>query len=185
MTKVGGEPPSSEDEKDAHAVVGKGERRNKAGQPQTQRRVPERSERGNGYLTRDVTRTPGDAHTKDPPSTVKDARGSLDKGNTPTRARAATPPQRAGARRDARRRAHPHSPHTHGGRCGAPRCPGISAAAGRADASVSPAARRVCTHPGPQPASLRRGLPTPPALHVNQTRRANAPRLLRRAGHVA
>lgn len=123
--------------------------------------------------------------TQKPPPTVKDARGTPDKGNTPTGTRTATPPQRAGARRDARRRAHPHSPHTHEGRCGAPRCPGISAAAGRADASVSPAARRVCTHPGPQPASLRLGLPTPPALYVNQTRRASSPPLGRRAGHVA
>lgn len=123
--------------------------------------------------------------TQKPPPTVKDAGGTPDKGNTPTGARAATPPQRAGSRRDARPRAHPHSPHTHGGRCGAPRCPGISAAAGRADASVSPAARRVCTHPGPQPASLRLGLPTPPALYVNQTRRASSQRLRRRAGHVA
>lgn len=123
--------------------------------------------------------------TQKPPPTVKDAGGTPDKGNTPTGARAATPPRRAGARRDARPRAHPHSPHTHGGRCGAPRCPGISAAAGRADASVSPAARRVCTHPGPQPASLRHGLPTPPALYVNQTRRASSQPLRRRAGHVA
>lgn len=123
--------------------------------------------------------------TQKPPPTVTDARGTPNKGNTPTGARAATPPRRAGARRDARRRAHPHSPHTHGGRCGAPRCPGISAVAGRADASRSPAARRVCTHPGPQPASLGRGLLTPPALHVNQSRRASAQPLQRRAGHVA
>lgn len=71
-------------------------------------------------------------HPRTPPTRPRD------KGDTPTgvggkqgrphplRARAPDRPPR----RDARRRADPHSPHTHAGRCGAPRCPGISAAAG-------------------------------------------------------
>lgn len=59
-----------------------------------------------------------------------------DKADTPTGARAATPPSALG--RLGETRADPHSPHTHAGRCGAPRCPGISAAAGRALALHSP-----------------------------------------------
>lgn len=69
--------------------------------------------------------------------------------------------------------------------CGGPLSPGISAAARQGDTSGSPAARQMCTHRGPQPASLGRGPPPPPrALHVSLRAGRSGRQRRRQARHV-
>lgn len=145
---------------------------NKAGQPQPQRRVPERP----GHLAGDVTaRRALRAHKPPPP--LRTPEGHRTQGTPPRGTGGHTPWGSARALGEPRGDAHTHTHHT-------PTEGGVQ----RPDARASRLRRAAQTLPWAPPRAgsaltrARSPRASAPTLHVHRSRRASARPLLRRAG---